>query len=84
MSDPIKKLEQTCEILGKECKELVKEHKELKIDEITFVEKYFDMLDKTPTSEDKTKAIAELEKFMTVQKEVSFRDEPLESEVRSE
>ena len=84
MSDPVKELAKTCEIIGKECKDLVQDHTDKKIDEITFINKYFDMVDKLPPNEKKDKVVKELEGFMTSQKEVSFRDEPTESEIKSE
>ena len=84
MSNPVKELAKTCEIIGKECKELVQDHTDKKIDEMTFVNKYFDMVDKLPSSPKKNDVVKELERFMTSQKEVSFRDEPTESEIKSE
>ena len=84
MSNPVKELAKTCEILGKECKDLFQEHTDKKIDEITFINKYFDMVDKLPPNDKKNQVVKELEKFMTSEKEVSFRDEPTESEVKSE
>lgn len=84
MSDPLKELAKTCKIIGKECTDLVQEHTDKKIDEMTFINKYFDMVDKFPESPKKDKVVKELEKFMTSQKEVSFRDEPTKSEIKSD
>lgn len=84
MSDPIEELEKTCEIIGEQCKILANERKEKKIDDITFIQKYFDLLETMPTGIEKQKVLTELDKFRTGQKEVSFRDEPVESEIKSE
>lgn len=63
---------------------MANERKEKKIDDITFIQKYFDMLETMPTGIEKQKVLTELDKFRTGQKEVSFRDEPTESEIKSE
>ena len=84
MSDPVKELAKTCEIIGKECKDLIQEHTDKKIDDMTLINKYFDMIDQIPSSPEKDKVVKELEGFMSSQKEVSFRDEPTESEIKSE
>ncbi len=84
MSNPIEELEKTCEIIGEPCKILANERKDKKIDELTFVRKYFDMLESMPDGEKKKKVLTELDKFKTSQQEISFRDEPTESEVKSE
>ncbi len=72
MSDPIKKLEQTCSILGDKCKELVKKRNDNRIDDTSFIREYFNMLDNTPESKEKSKAIDSLKEFKTSQEEVSF------------
>ena len=84
MSNPIKELAKTCEIIGKECKDLVQDHTDKKIDEMTFINKYFDMVNKLPSDSKKNDVIKELESFITSQAEVSFEDEPTESEIKSE
>ena len=84
MSNPVKELAKTCEIIGKECKDLVQAHTDKKIDEMTFINKYFDMVDKLPSDSKKNEVLKELEIFRTSQAEVSFRDEPTESEIKSE
>jgi len=84
MSDPVKELAKTCEIIGKECKDLVQEHDNKKIDELTFMREYFNILEKMPEGEKKEKVLKELDTFKTAQEEVSFRDKPTESEIKSE
>jgi len=84
MSDPMEELDKTCEIIGDQCKILANERKEKKIDEITFIEKYFNMVENMPDNTKKQKVLAELDKFKTGQEVVSFRDEPVESELKSE
>jgi hypothetical protein len=84
MSDPLEELEKTCEIIGEPCKILANERKEKKIDDITFIQKYFTILETMPTGAKKQKVLMELDKFRTGQEEVSFRDEPVESEIKSE
>lgn len=84
MSNPVKELAKTCKIIGKECTDLVQDHTDKKIDEMTFVNKYFDMVDKLPSDSKKNDIVKELESFMISQAEVSFRDEPSESEVKND
>lgn len=64
MSDPINKLIGTCEILGEECKTLVKDLKTEKINELGFVNKYFELIEKMPDDARKEDTIKDLEEFI--------------------
>lgn len=76
MSNPIDKLIETCNIVGKECDNLVEARKTKRIDDIGFVNKYFDLVEKMPESEKKREVEKELDKYL---KEVG---EPTDKEVQ--
>ena len=73
MSDPIDKLKQTCSILGDECKELVKKREKNELDDVGFVNKYFDMLERMPNNSVKKKVVEDLEEY--IKKDVQIHDE---------
>jgi len=64
MSDPINKLIGTCDILGDECKKLVNDLKGKKINELGFVNGYFDLISKMPDDERKNDTVKDLEEYI--------------------
>ncbi len=62
--DPIDKLINTCQLIGKECDEIVKEHERKEINDIGFVNKYFDLLSKIDDQKLKDEIIKDLEEYI--------------------
>jgi len=79
MSNPIKKLEQMCNIIGDKCDILVDNRNKKAIDDTTFINEYFNMVNDMPDGTKKDKVISELESYKINQSEISYRDEPFES-----
>lgn len=64
MADPINKLIGTCDIVGKECKDLIEKLKKDEINELGFISGYFNLVDKMPDNARKEDTIKELEEFI--------------------
>ncbi len=64
MSDPIEKLEQSCNLLGAKCEELVKERRDKHIGDIEFVNKYFGIIADMPKDEKRQEIVSNLEDFL--------------------
>lgn len=82
MSDLIKKLSETCELIGEKCDKLVDNQKSNNIDEIQFVNQYFDMLNKMPNSSDKERIITDLQQFKNEKMDIFQETIPEKSEVK--
>jgi len=68
-TDPINKLIGSCNIVGKECDELVEARKKGDLNDLGFISEYFTLLEKMPASNKKEEIIKELEEFI-VKKEL--------------
>jgi predicted solute-binding protein len=63
MSNPIEELAKTCEIIGKECHELVEKRQSKQIGDMRFVNEYFQLLEKMDTGEKREEVINNLEEY---------------------
>jgi hypothetical protein len=63
MSNPVKELAKTCEIIGKECDDLVEQRRGKKIGDLRFVNEYFQLLDKLKDVNKKEDILKKLEDY---------------------